>query len=100
VQSYDLSVGVATAAQRGKNAERRLGPGDVDSVEIGGLGDHALRDFLPAGGVRHPRLGHDLHVRIVLLDGRLEGAVALVGDVEVRIGEKVADLTLASESSG
>ena len=50
--------------------------------------------------VGHALLGDDLHVRIVGLDRRLEGAVALVGHVEVGVVEDVADLALAAERRG
>ena len=46
VERHDLGVGVAGRSQRRKHAQRRLGPGDIDAVEIGMLGEHRLSDVL------------------------------------------------------
>ena len=55
VERDDLGVAVAGRAQRRQHAQRRLGPGDVDAVEIGVLGQHRLGDLLAARRVGHAR---------------------------------------------
>ena len=91
---------VARGLQRREHAERRLGPGDVDAVEVGVLREQRLGDLLAPRRIGHALLGDDLHVRIVGLDRRLEGTVALVGHVEIGVVVDVADLALAAERRG
>ena len=48
VEGDDLRLGVAGGAQRREHALRRLGPGDVDAVEVGVLGEERVGDLLGA----------------------------------------------------
>ena len=57
-------------------------------------------DLLGAGRIGDALLGDDLDVGIVLLDRRLEGVVALVGDVVVGVVEDPGDLALAADRLG
>ena len=52
------------------------------------------------GRIGEALLGDDLDIRVLGPDRLLEGAVALVGDVEIGVVEEVADLALAADRRG
>ena len=100
VERDDLRLGVAGGTERREDALRGLGPGDVDAVEVGVLGQERVGDLFGAGRIGDALLRDDLDVGIVLLDRRLEGVVALVGDVVLRVVEDPGDLALLADRRG
>ena len=59
-----------------------------------------VRDVLRARRIGDARLGDDLDVGIVGLDRRLEGVVALVGHVVLRVVIDPGDLALLADRLG
>ena len=66
----------------------------------GCLQQQRLGDFLRPGRIGQALLGDDLHVRVVDLNGRLEGVVTLIGDVILGVVEYPGDLALPAQSFG